>query len=265
MRTGISSLNTLMNELSTPFVSVIIPVFDDLERLNICLQALEHQTYPKSLYEVIVVDNGSVESVEPIVTRFSRARTSYESRPSQFAARNRGISLAKGEVIAFTDADCIPSPDWIERGVANLLRVPNSGLVAGKIETFFKNQEHPTAVELYENLKALPQKRYIEVGRFGATANLFTFRRVFEHVGLFDDETRSSGDVEWGQRVSSFGYELIYADDSRVAHPARYSFVQLYKVVARKIGGVHDWRQHFNYGRRFLLPSGAYPTRPRTH
>ena len=56
-----------MSKLSTPFVSVIIPVYNDPERLKTCLQALEEQTYPKSAYEVIVVDNGSDESIEPLV------------------------------------------------------------------------------------------------------------------------------------------------------------------------------------------------------
>ena len=63
-------INKYMNEMSTPFVSVIIPVYNDPIRLETCLQALEEQTYPKSSYEVIVVDNGSDESIEPIVVEF---------------------------------------------------------------------------------------------------------------------------------------------------------------------------------------------------
>jgi len=61
-----------MSKLSTPFVSVIIPVYNDSIRLRTCLQALEEQTYPKSAYEVIVVDNGSDESIEPIFAEFSK-------------------------------------------------------------------------------------------------------------------------------------------------------------------------------------------------
>lgn len=222
------------------FVSVIVPVFNDAERLPLCLEALENQTYPKNSYEVIVIDNGSDESIEPVVARFLKARAGYEGRSSSYAARNKGISLAQGEVIAFTDADTIPSTDWIEKGVANLLRSPRCALVAGRVEIFCKDPAHPTAVELYESRMYLLQKEYVEVGRFGATANLFTFREVFDRVGLFDDHVKSSGDAEWGQRVSAYGYRLMYADDTCVAHPARYSFGQLYRRVTRVIGGLHD-------------------------
>ena len=228
-----------MSERSTPFVSVIVPVYNDPERLERCLQALENQTYATSSYEVIVVDNASDESITPIVGRFPHALSAHESRPSSYAARNTGLASARGDVIAFTDADCVPSPSWIERGVANLLGTPNCGLVAGKIEIFFKDPARPTGVELYEGLTALPQRKFVEVGRFGATANIFTLRSVFERVGLFDAETKSGGDVEWSQRVSNAGYSLIYADDASVAHPARHSLRELYIVTTRRIGGVH--------------------------
>lgn len=226
--------------MTTPFVSVIVPVFNDSKRLPLCLQALENQTYPKNSYEVIVIDNGSDESIEPIVTRFRQARVGFEVRPSSYAARNKGISLAQGEILAFTDADSIPFTDWIEKGVVHLLRSPRCGLVAGRIEISCKNPARPTVVELYESKMYLLQKEYVEVGRFGATANLFTFREVFERVGPFDDNVKSSADAEWGQRVSSYGYRLMYADDTCVRHPARDSFGQLYRRVARVIGGLHD-------------------------
>jgi glycosyltransferase involved in cell wall biosynthesis len=245
----------------TPFVSVIVPVFNDSERLKICLRALEDQRYPKHLYEVIVVDNGSEDSVVTVVAEFGQARASYEGRPGSYAARNRGLALARGEVLAFTDADCIPAADWIEKGVANLLHEPHCGLVAGRVNVFPQDPSRPTAVELYESRTALLQKEYVEVGGFGATANVFTRKVVFERVGLFDRDLKSGGDIEWSRRVSSYGYRLVYADDVCVAHPARRSFEQLYRKVTRVIGGVHDLRcrnvkdSHSRIGKGFLVDS----------
>jgi glycosyltransferase involved in cell wall biosynthesis len=244
----------------TPFVSVIIPVFNDAGRLETCLRALERQTYPPRSYEVIVVDNGSEEDVTPILARFSRVRACCEATPGSYAARNRGLALAGGEVIAFTDSDCVPSPDWIENGVENLLCVPGCGLVAGKVEIFYHDPQHPTAVEIYEGLMALDQHRYVETCKFGATANLFTFREVFERVGMFDAEVKSGGDLEWGQRVASFGYDVVYADAARVAHPARHTLGQLYRRVCRVIGGFYDLNRkkrckYFGIGRGFLVDS----------
>lgn len=226
--------------MQIPFVSVIIPVLNDTERLKICLEALESQTYPKDNYEIIVVDNDSYESIGPVVSGFGQVKLGHESRRGAYVARNRGTSLAKGEILAFTDSDCIPAPDWIDKGVANLLRVPNCGLVAGRIEFIFKNQDKPTAVELYDSIKFLQQERYIEVAKFSTTANLFTFKSVFENIGCFNDMLKSSGDKDWGQRVFSTGYELIYADDTCVAHPARHSLDQLYRKIVRITRGKEE-------------------------
>lgn len=143
-------------------------------------------------------------------------------------------------MIAFTDADCIPSANWIENGVRNLLQTPNCGLVIGKIEIFFKNPNQITPVELYESITAFPQKELLEKHKGGATANVFTFRSVIEQVGLFNARMKSSGDLEWGQRVYAAGYKQIYADDTCVAHPARSSFAELYKRTVRLAGGIYD-------------------------
>lgn len=236
-----------MSNLFHPFVSVIIPVLNDSERLKVCLKALEEQTYPKKLYEVIVVDNGSDEDIEEVVGQFNQAFAACESRPSSYAARNKGVSLAKGDVIAFTDADCIPASDWIEKGVEVILEVPNCGLVAGKIEVFFKISDRPTAVELYESINAFPQQRYITDSKFGATANLFTLRSVIENVGYFNDTLKSGGDRKWGQRVFSLGYKQIYADKICVAHPARNSLRELNKKAIRLTGGFYASQKMSGY------------------
>lgn len=224
-----------------PFVSIIIPVFNDVERLKLCLQALAQQTYPAHLYETIVVDNGSDRDLDiaGVVAGFG-AIAAVEQTPGSYAARNRGISISKGSIIAFTDADCIPSPNWIEQGVENLRSSPDCGLVAGKIEIFCKDPDRPTAVELYESLMALPQQDFLTKYHFGATANLFTFRSVIDKIGLFDSNLKSCGDLEWGQRVFASGYSQIYAPSVCVRHPARHSFGQLYLRTIRIAGGQYD-------------------------
>ncbi|PSO84630.1 MAG: glycosyl transferase family 2 [Cyanobacteria bacterium QH_9_48_43] len=229
-----------------PFVSVLVPVFNDSERLKICLEALENQTYSPNLYEVIVVDNGSDEDVKSAVSQFAWAIVVYESRAGSYAARNHGISLARGDILAFTDSDCIPAEDWIENGVANLMQVPNCGLVAGKIEIYFKDPNHPTAVELYDQVIAFPQKSYVEKEKFAVTANLFTFRSVLDEIGLFKDMLASGGDFEWGRRVFSAGYRQIYADNTRVAHPARSSLSKISQKATRVIGGHFELSQQAN-------------------
>ena len=225
------------------FVSVIVPVWNDAERLGGCLRALEAQTYPGHLFEIIVVDNDSTDSVVPVVAPYARARVVRESSPGSYAARNTGMMYARGEVIAFTDADCIPTPDWLEKGVAHLTRSDGCAVVAGRIEIFPRSAQRPNSVEQYEVLVALAQSEFVRRYRFGATANLFTFREVFARVGPFLAEVKSGGDLEWGRRVVDYGYGLEYADDVRVLHPARASLAQLYCKIVRVTGGLHDLKR----------------------
>jgi len=218
--------------VSLQFVSVIIPVFNDYERLVKCLAALRGQTYPRELYEVIVVDNSlGGRDLEGLPDQFPEIIVTQENKRGPAAARNKGLSMARGEIIAFTDSDCIPACDWIEKGVAKLQGVANCGLVGGRIKLFFKNPDKPTAVELYENVIAYRQKKYIEEDKSAITANLFTFKNVFKEVGDFDNSLVSYEDYDWSSRVCKAGYELVYADDAVVAHPARRNFRQLYRKI----------------------------------
>lgn len=236
-----------MENSFSQFVSVIVPVYNDGERLKLCLVALDYQTYPKNLYEVIVIDNGSdeAENIQKIVNKFTQTCFTFESKPGSYAARNHGLSIAKGEIIAFTDADCIPKNNWLEKGVEKLLSVPNCGLVGGKIEIFFNNPHQLTPVEVYEKVMALPQKEFVETYHYGATANVFTWKKIIQQVGDFNSFLKSGGDVDWGNRVYGYGYHQIYAENVCVLHPARYSFRQLSKKTRRYIGGNYDL-MHYN-------------------
>jgi glycosyltransferase involved in cell wall biosynthesis len=223
---------------TSPFVSVIIPVYNDAERLKEVLERLAAQTYAR--YEVIVVDNGStcLADVQKLVEGYPFVALTIESTPGSYAARNRGIAQAKGEVLAFTDADCLPAPDWLEQGVRQLQAHPDCGLVAGAIRIVTEDANHP--VELYERLMGLSQQKFVEQDHFGATANIFTRPAIFERVGLFNSTLKSSGDVEWGQRVYAQGYLPVYAASARVDHPARRSFSQLSRQASRHAGGFYD-------------------------
>ncbi|MEM7771130.1 MAG: glycosyltransferase [Cyanobacteria bacterium P01_E01_bin.6] len=247
---------------ASPFVSVIIPVFNDSARLFQCLKALENQTYSQELHEIIVVDNGSDEDIKELSKVFSHVTFTDEARTGSYAARNRGISLAKGDVIAFTDADCIPDSSWIEKGVQALNHASNCGMVAGKINLFFKNPDHPTLVEMYDSVMAFHQKKFISKLRYGATANVFTFKSVIQEVGTFNEALKSNGDREWGQRVYRAGYEQVYGEDACVAHPARRTFSELYKRTIRITGGHYDYKKRRGYSWKEFIRDWAMDVFP---
>lgn len=223
-----------------PLVSVIVPVYNDSESLKKCIQALEYQTYCKDYYEIIIVDNNSEENLELVVSQFPNIRYIKELKRGSYAARNKGLTIAKGDIIAFTDSDCIPAHDWLEKGASILQNNPNCGLVGGKIELYFQNEAKPTPIELYEKVSAFPQEKYVQERQFGVTANLFTRRSVLEQVGCFKSTLKSGGDREWGLRVSKAGYQLIYSQGVCVKHPARKSWSELHTKIVRQTSGMLD-------------------------
>ncbi len=238
-RIGTSSRNdAIETAYELPFVSVIIPVYNDVERLTQCLTALEQQTYASERYEVIVVDNGSREAIVPHVVPFRHAVAEFEAQAGSYAARNRGLEAARGDIVAFTDADCLPSRRWLQAGV-EALQAPGADMIGGRIEVFAQRPEHPSAVELYEMLYAFPQDVNVRTG-FSVTANLFAERGVFDRLGGFDAALKSGGDHDWVARAVAAGNRLAYSEAALVRHPARQSLRQLSERSARFAGGDYD-------------------------
>ena len=231
------SLERDTNE-TLPFVSVILPVYNDAVALRRCLHSLRKQTYPVDRFEVIVVDNGSTkDNPQAVVADFPGYRYCVEIKVGSYAARNSGMSLANGEVYAFIDSDCIASEQWLEEGVRALLVNPDCGLIGGRVDTFYQDPEHPTSVELYERVTTFQCKKWIELYHVCVTANLFVWPKVFDTVGLFDESLKSAGDFDWSGRVHTAGLELIYNDKAYVRHPTRRTWCQVIKRKKRIVGG----------------------------
>ena len=231
-------------------VSVIVPTFREGERLTDCLQALRNQTCPSSQFEVIVIDN--TPEFELRGAGFHEARLLHEPRPGPYAARNRGIAEARGEALAFTDADCLPNPTWIEEGLDALTSYPEGALIAGEIEVFAHNPDRPTAAELFEIGHAFPQEHYARDRQFGATANVFVTRDVIETVGSFDGALISGGDSEFGRRVHDAGFPIVYAERAVVRHPGRRTLKELFSKMRRDVRGARDLE------RAAQLPRGTF-------
>lgn len=217
--------------MADPRVSVIIPVLDDAEGLTRCLDALARQTFKG--FEVIVVDNGSATDLQAVVAAHALgARFLREPKRGSYVARNRGIAAARGQVLAFTDGDCVPRPDWLEAGVAALDADPATGLVGGRIQVTVGDPAHRRPAETYELAFGFPQEHYVRDLGFAATANLFTRRAVVDAIGPFHPDLQSSGDYEWGQRVRR-SYKVRYTAEAVVEHPARASLAELAKKQRR--------------------------------
>ncbi|WP_170336012.1 glycosyltransferase [Ruegeria arenilitoris] len=220
-------------------VSVVIPTYRDTEGLLSTLDALSRQTYPAEFTEILCIDNTPNFELRDQAASLAPAQLLHEPRPGSYAARNRGIESATGEIFAFTDADCLPEPEWLAAGIAELEHHPDGALIAGNIRVFAEDPERPTPVEVLEILTAFPQERYAEKDHFGATANVFVPRCVIERAGPFTDTLASGGDNEFGNRVHAAGFPVVYGRSVVVRHPARQSLRALLAKTRRVVEGVH--------------------------
>jgi cellulose synthase/poly-beta-1,6-N-acetylglucosamine synthase-like glycosyltransferase len=235
-----------------PYVSVIIPVLDDTDRLKICLEALSFQYWPSDRMEIIVVDNGSEKSPSSLIKNFG-AKYIEEKTPGSYSARNKGILMARGDILAFTDADCIPDPNWIAEGVRMLTGLPDIGLIGGAIRVFIDNHSS-RAYQIYDQLNHFDQKRFVEKFHFAATANAFTKKSIIREVGLFETKFKSFGDIEWGNRVAKNGYSVVFNTDCVVQHPAASSLKRLVGRSRRLMGGNIRMRRWKGFDRWVDIP-----------
>lgn len=202
----------------SPLVSVIVPVRNGERWITGCLDALTSQSLPAEAFELIVVDNGSTDSTRRLVEPYPVTVIEERVRRSPYAARNAGLARARGAVVAFTDADCRPDPDWLARGTAPLLG-GQGDLVAGRV--VFDFSPSPTIGELADALWHLDVPTQVEKNRSAMTSNLFVTRGVVEALGPFDGGVRSGGDGRWTRRASDAGFRLLYVSEATVRKRSR--------------------------------------------
>jgi glycosyltransferase involved in cell wall biosynthesis len=219
-----------------PSVGVVIPVYNDWQRLQRCLEALAFQSYPRERLQIRVVDNGSNDwpsqpsfplPLEVIVHR----------HPGSYGARNRAALGWSVDVLAFTDADCEPDPDWIQAGVKALQWTDRQRrLVAGRIVLEPQTPGHPSVGEQLDQILGFDQARTVRRAGFGVTANLFVAQACFQELGGFHRRTHSGGDREFCHRAVAAGALLLFEAQAIVRHPAR-EWAELVRKQRRIVGG----------------------------
>lgn len=219
-----------LSDVSLPKVSVIMPHYSGLNDLGRCLTALEAQTYPRDLVEIIVADNNSPEG-EAAVAKVVRGRAKLLVITEKGAgpARNGGAAAAAGEVLAFTDADCVPETDWLIEGVRKL---DHYDVVGGKMKVLVGDPARVSPSEAFELVFAFDNETYIRKKGFTISANLICTRALFEKMGGFLPAPIAE-DIEWCNRAIQMGHTLGYAPSAVVGHPARKNWEDLLKKWRR--------------------------------
>jgi len=197
-------------------VSVIIPVFNASNSIGLCLDALQQQTYSENCYEIIVVDDGSTDDSANIIAEH-RVHYCYQNNSGPAKARNKGASEASGEILLFTDSDCVPDSNWIEEmvksfddkrvmAVKGIYRSENNSLVARFVQ-----------IEFEERYKILAEYDSIDmVDTYSAAYR----NEIFKSLGGFDSRfpAANNEDTELSYRMVAKKYKMMLNQDAIVCH-----------------------------------------------
>ncbi|MGE5138480.1 MAG: glycosyltransferase [Rudaea sp.] len=199
--------------------SIIIPAYNAASTIDLCLEAVLGQTAPASSSEIIVVDDGSTDDTRARASAFSSVRLLHIPHAGAAAARNRGAKGATGEFLLFTDADCQPAPDWIERMLAPFS--DSSCAVAGAKGVYRTRQKEPVArfvqLEYEEKYAKMSREETID---FIDTYSAAYRRDVFLANRGFDESfpAASVEDQEFSFRLAKQGLILKFAPGAVVYH-----------------------------------------------
>jgi cellulose synthase/poly-beta-1,6-N-acetylglucosamine synthase-like glycosyltransferase len=232
------------SDQAEPFVSIIVPHYNDIDALRLCHERLLAQRWPSDRLEIVVVDNNSRCGLDAVRAAAPTATVVLETAQGAGPARNAGVAASRGEVLAFLDSDCVPEPDWLGEGVAALQR---HDFVGGQVLVFARAPERPTPIEAFEIVFNFNFRRYIEEVGFTGTGNMFVPRDVFDRVGGF--RTGVSEDMDWSFRARAMGYTLGYAERAVVGHPARRDWPELIRRWSRIVSEHYETSRERRAGR----------------
>lgn len=202
-------------------VSIIIPALNARSTLLACLQACQSQTLPKGVQlEIIVVDDGSSDGTQEMAEAANVRLIQHQTRRGAAAARNSGLAAATGEIILFTDADCVPQPNW----VAKMLRPFQDLTVQGCKGIYATNQPELVArfvqieyEDKYDLLRTQPVIDFIDTYSAGYRAD------ILKAAGGFDEGIHYVEDQELSFRLAAAGHKMVFQETAVVFHQHSHS------------------------------------------
>jgi len=212
-----------------PALSVIVPVYNSLQELKLCLAALHKSDYEN--FEVTVVDDGSSEPIEPLVAQYGFKYLKLAGPLGPARARNRGVEIAKGLYVVFIDADVCVHKDTLKRFADAFATTPDAAAVLGSYD---ESPWHTNFFSQYKNLF----HHYVHQGGDGETGTFWSGcgamrRDIFLSFGGFDEERYrrpAIEDIELGTWIKEAGYKVILDRRIQAKHLKHWTFWSLVKT-----------------------------------
>lgn len=247
-------------------VTVAVCTRNRTEDLKLCLEALFN--LPDRGQEILVVDNApSTDDTQKLVERYPRVRYIRENRKGLNRARNRALAEASNEIVAFTDDDAVPEPQWLDRLIINF-EDPLVMCVTGMTLPLELETEAQEKFEAYSPFgKGFYKKHYsfsysdpLATGQIGAGANMAVRKNVTIDCGWFDEAldagtpTQSGGDHEFFARVLLAGYHIIYDPEAISWHRHRRTWKEAVQAIRGYGVGVYAfWTRLFFIEKQYSI------------
>jgi len=246
--------------MNFPFISVVIPVYNEEKNIGKCLDSLLNQDYPKDKYEIIIVDGNSEDNTKKIVKKYSDIKVLDNPERNTAVGRNIGIKNSKGNFILNFSGHAFAEKNLLSTLSKKLIEADKTITGVGcRFETIGDNFIS----------KGIHFILASKLGGFGTTFNqpekecfadsiAFTLYRkeIFDEVGLFDPDFWIGQDGELNLRIKEKGYKLLYTPETKVYHGKRDTFSsyanQMFKYG---VAAYKRIKKHKNFRMIYLLPS----------
>jgi mycofactocin system glycosyltransferase len=213
-----------LDDTDYPTVSVIIPVRNRPKEITDCLEALSALDYPLEKLEIIVVDDASDDTTPRAIERFPQVRLlrMQQHRQASFC-RNRAAEIARGDLLAFTDSDCLADANWL-RELVPAFRDRTLGALGGWVDA--AGDKNP--LDRYEKAKSALKigawfRRSDQVERFFyvPTCNFLVRKDLFLRLNGFRESLHVGEDVDFCWRLQDAGFAMEYRPMGKVSHKHR--------------------------------------------
>ena len=217
--------DVVFSEENLPFVSVVICTFNRKKLLRKCLSSIFALNYPKSRYEIIVVDGGSNDGTEELCRQFPNVKLVIEKKSGLACARNRGAQLSRGSIIAYTDDDCIVENQWLRNLVAGFNFSKSVVGVGGPVcplhqEIIPKNVFVLGPLGFYDEGKTMKFVPILVMPSAAFKREIFRIVQFDETLGVTKrgNLVLMGEDMDFCRNITKAGYKLLYLPQAKVYH-----------------------------------------------
>lgn len=237
-------------------ISVVVPCYNGASYIPVFINSLEKLIIPSDLeLEIVIVDNGSTDSSVSLLRDLIHVLSSkaevrieeYTASQGSYATRNFGVKQSSGQVLVFTDIDCILPEDYFTNLYDRLNGMPDSYIIAGNVELFLS--EDPNLYQYYDYVFGFNMKSYVKE-KTGVTANAVLSSNTFHQAQGFD-EVESGGDRAFFKKVvKKLGANFDFCPEVMVFHPCRSSYSELIKKAKRVARGHASYYKKLRFSAR---------------